>query len=99
MVCDVILAGGGGQENKVENNRVTFPPPPPPWFHTFYCKFVRAEENRFSYRGLRYMEVLQIEVPLYYQESIDSENTSIFLRQHSIPTLRFKLDQPVIYIS
>ena len=45
------------------------------------------------------MEVLQIEVPLYYQESIDSENTSIFLRQHSIPTLRFKLDQPVIYIS
>ena len=98
MVCDVILAGGGGQENKVENNRVTSPPPPP-WFHTFYCKFVRAEENRFSYRGLRYMEVLQIEVTLYHQESTDSENTSIFLRQHSIPTLRFKLDQPGIYIS
>ena len=45
------------------------------------------------------MEVLQIEVPLYYQESIDSENTCIFLRQRSIPTLRFKLDQLGIYIS
>ena len=40
-----------------------------------------------------------MEVPLYYQESIDSENASLFPRQHSIPTLRFKLDQPVIYIS
>ena len=38
-----------------------------------------------------------MEVPLYYQESIDSENASLFPRQHSIPTLRFKLDQPVIY--
>ena len=26
-------------------------------FHTFYCNFVRAEENRPSYRGLRYIEV------------------------------------------
>ena len=26
-------------------------------FHTFYCNFVRAEENRPSYRGLRYTEV------------------------------------------
>ena len=24
-------------------------------FHTFYCNFGRAEENRSLYRGLRYM--------------------------------------------
>ena len=33
-------------------------------FHTFYCSFGRAEENRSLYRGLRYKEVLYIEVPL-----------------------------------
>ena len=25
-------------------------------FHTFYCSFGRAEENRSLYRGLRYIE-------------------------------------------
>ena len=26
-------------------------------FHTFYCSFGQAEENRSLYRGLRYIEV------------------------------------------
>ena len=26
-------------------------------FHTFYCSFGRAEENRSLYRGLSYIEV------------------------------------------
>ena len=30
--------------------------------HTFYCNFGQADENRSSYRGLRY-----IEFPLYFR--------------------------------
>ena len=39
-------------------------------YHAFYCNFGRAEENRSLYRGLRYIEVRLIEVPLYERRGL-----------------------------
>ena len=35
-------------------------------FHTFYCNFREAEGNHLLYRGLLYIVVRQINVPLYF---------------------------------
>ena len=35
-------------------------------FHTFYCNCGGAEENHSLYRGLLYILVRQINVPLYF---------------------------------
>ena len=39
----------------------------------FYCNFGWGEENRSFNRGLRYVEVRQIEVPLYQESKPGNE--------------------------
>ena len=45
--------------------------------YTFYCNFGRAEDYRSLYRGIRYIEVRYIEVPLRFKLHQASETSGI----------------------
>ena len=48
-------------------------------FSTFYCNFGRAEDYRSLYRGIRYIEVRYIEVPLRFKLHQASETSGILV--------------------